>query len=162
MKMAVLAGKLAPGELKSHLAMNTDKYKNYQELLDFIEDYIGEKDEDEGPDRKKDRMDVGAFDKNRRKGKDRKGKKGDKKSWSSYAYTPVGKQTKKSQKKKGDAKKGYDDSTRSWQQPKGGGAKAKFSEWFEGRCDWCEKYGHKKLQCWAFQKTDQYLSLIHI
>ena len=44
-------------------------------------------------------MDVSAFDKNRRKGKDRKGKKGDKKAWSSYADTPVGKQTKKSQKK---------------------------------------------------------------
>ena len=122
MKMAVLAGKLAPGELKSHLAMNTDKYKNYQELLDFIEDYIGEKDEDEVPDRKKDGMDVSAFDKNRRKGKDRsKSKKGDKKAWK--GYTVDAKPTKKSKKKKGGAKKGV----AQWQQPKGGGG-SKFSE----------------------------------
>ena len=32
-------------------------------------------------------------------------------------------------------------------------------EGFQGYCDWCWNWGHKKPQCWAFQKTQQYRDL---
>ena len=41
---------------------------------------------------------------------------------------------------------------------KGDGGK-RMSQWFEGYCDWCQIYGHKKLDCWTFQKTAEYKKL---
>ena len=67
--------------------------------------------------------------------------------WKDAAKTPRGKQTKKGQQ------------NQSWGQGGGRDGGKKFTEWFVGYCDWCNIYGHKKLDCWTFQKTAEYKQL---
>ena len=130
---------LIPEDIENHLMLNRKRLNTYElqkeEVNMILETRIGAKIKE--PNLKKsihskgnpDAMDVDAF------GKGGKGKWGAKPSKPNF--------TEKSAKGNGKGNKG-----------KGGKGKAQSSTTrFEGTCDNCGKYGHKKADCWSKQQN---------
>lgn len=145
-KLGVLESKLSPETIREHLSLHGEKYETYKDMKDRIEQYPLDK---EGQDEADDPMDVDAIgygkgkDKGKGKGK-RKGKGKDEKGKGARTQVPWWEQWQ------------------GWYQRNNAGGSGGGKEGsaaggkFQGYCSWCKKWGHKQMDCFLFQKTEEY------